>query len=150
MNLEKKKLLILNTLESFLTSWAFMKAGRMEPGNLLTGVFFLLSFFLYRHISIRLCNKTFMYQPRVKRTGIFLAVIFTLFYMAVDYPAYIETLTNPLFRTTVLIAVFLGFFIAFYKLLMLLFSYSGDKETLAALLFIPISRHYDAGQHQSI
>lgn len=137
MNLEKKKLLILNTLESFLTSWAFMKAGRMEPGNLLTGVFFLLSFFLYRHISIRLCNKTFMYQPRVKRTGIFLAVIFTLFYMAVDYPAYIETLTNPLFRTTVLIAVFLGFFIAFYKLLMLLFSYSGDKETLAALLYQP-------------
>lgn len=137
MNLENKKLLLLNTLESFFTSWAFMKAGRMEPGNLLTGVFFLLSFFLYRHISVRLCMKTFMYHPRVKRTGMFLAVLFTILYMAVDYPSYIETLTNPLFRITVIIAVFLGFFIAFYKLLMLLFSYSGDKETLSILLYQP-------------
>lgn len=124
-------------LESFFTSWAFMKAGRMEPGNILVGVIFLLSMFLYRHISIRLTAKPFVYTRATRWTALILSALFSIFYMAVDYPRYIELLTNRLFQAIVLIAVFLGFFICFYKLLLLLFSYSGDKENLNRILYRP-------------
>lgn len=130
-------LIILNIVESFFTAWAFMKAGRMEPGNLLTGVIFLLAFFLYRHISIRLYAKTFAYTKTARCTAVVLSVIFTMFYMLVDSARYVETLTNRLYRIVVLLAVFLGFFICFYKLLLFLFSYSGDIETLQRVLYIP-------------
>lgn len=102
--------LIINMLESFFTSWAFMKAGRMEPGNILVGVIFLLSMFLYRHISIRLTAKPFVYTRATRWTALILSALFSIFYMAVDYPRYIELLTNRLFQAIVLIAVFLGFF----------------------------------------
>ena len=137
MKSKDKTLIILNIIESFFTSWALMKAGRMEPGNLLTGVFFLLSFFLYRHISIRLNTKTFAYTKTTRRTAMVLSALFTLFYMAVEYPRYIETLTNRLYQAAVLTAVVFGFFICFYKLLLFLFSYSGDKETLRRILYRP-------------
>lgn len=127
--------MILHIVESFFTTWAFMKAGRMEPGNILTGAVFILSFFLYRHISVRLSVKSFVYTPNARRTAMILSGLFTLFYMAVDYPHYIETLTNRLYQTIVLFSVFLGFFICFYKILLLLFSYSGDKETLEKLIY---------------
>jgi hypothetical protein len=135
MKTDSKLLIILNTIESFFTAWAFMKAGRMEPGNILTGVFFLLSFFLYRHISIRLSIKPFVYMKNVRWSAIVLSFLFTVFYMTIDYPHYIETLTNRLFQAVVLLSVFLGFFICFYKLLLLLFSYSADKDTLQRLLY---------------
>lgn len=128
--------LFLKILESFFTTWALMKASRMEPGNILTGVFFLLSFFFYRKIHYRLTEKPFANTPFAKRTACCLAGLFTLFYMAVDYPYYIESLTSPLFQGIVLAAVFTGFFIVFYELLLLLFSYSSDKDTLRRLLFL--------------
>ena len=137
MKTKDRVLIILNIMESFFTAWALMKAGRMQPGNMLTGVFFLLSFFLYRHISIRLFTKSFAYTKIARGTAMVLSALFTLFYMAVEYPRYIETLTNRLYQAAVLIAVFLGFFICFYKLLLFLFSYSGDKETLRRVLYRP-------------
>ncbi|MCM1122423.1 MAG: DUF6020 family protein [Eubacterium sp.] len=137
MKTNNKALIILNSIQSFFTTWAFMKAGRMEPGNILTGAVFLLSFFLYRHISVRLSAKPFVYTKQTRGTAIVLSVIFTLFYMLVDYPHYIETLTNKLYQSIVLFSVFAGFFICFYKLLLLLLSYSGDKETLHRLLYQP-------------
>ncbi len=140
MNTNTKLLILLNSVESFFTTWAFMKAGRMEPGNILTGAVFLLSFFLYRHISIRLSVKPFVYTKNGRRTAIFLSALFTFLYVIVDYPHYIETLTNHFFQAIVLSAVFLGFFVCFYKLLLLLFSYSGDKETLKVLLYAPEGR----------
>ncbi|MBD5444650.1 MAG: hypothetical protein HDR29_03770 [Lachnospiraceae bacterium] len=129
--------IILNTVESFFTTWAFMKAGRMEPGNILTGAIFILSYFLYRHINIRLSEKPFVYAPNVRRTSGILSFLFTLFYMAIDYPHYIQTLTNRFYQLIILSAVFSGFFICFYKLLLLLFSYSGDKDTLKQLIYTP-------------
>lgn len=135
MDRNGKLLIILNTVESFFTTWAFMKAGRMEPGNILTGALFLLSFFLYRHISVRLSTRPFVYTKQVRLSAIILSILFTLFYMAVDYPHYIETLTNRLFQAAVLTSVFLGFFICFYKLLLLLFSFSADKDTLQRVLY---------------
>lgn len=135
MQTKDKTLIILNLLESFFTAWALMKAAKMEPGNLLTGVFFLLSFFLYRHISIRLFTKSFAYTKTTRLTAMVMSALFTLFYMAIEYPRYIETLTNRLYQTVVLTAVFFGFFICFYKLLLFLFSYSGDKETLRRFLY---------------
>lgn len=128
-------LIVLNSIQSFFTAWAFMKAGRMEPGNILTGVIFLLAFFLYRNISVRLSGKPFAYEKNVRITALALAALYTLFYMAVDYPRYIETLTNALYQTVVLSAVFIGFLICFYKLLLFLFSYSGDRETLRGILY---------------
>ncbi|MCM1038736.1 MAG: DUF6020 family protein [Ruminococcus sp.] len=132
---DNKMLLLLITVESFFTTWAFMKAGRMEPGNILTGAIFILSIFLYRHISIRLSVKSFVYAPVVRKTALFLSFLFTLFYMSVDYPHYIETLTNRFYQTIILLSVFIGFLVCFYKILLLLFSYSGDKEVLKTLLY---------------
>lgn len=137
METKDKILIILNSVESFFTAWAFMKAGSMEPGNLLTGVIFLLSYFFYRHISIRLSTRFFAYTKTARGTAMVLSAIFTLFYMLVEYSLYIETLTNRLYQTAMLSAVFLGFFICFYKLFLFLFSYSGDKETLQRTLYRP-------------
>ena len=137
MKSNAKILIILNSIESFFTAWAFMKAGRMGSGNILAGVFFILSFFLYRNISFRLYEKPFAYSRESRATAIGLSVLLTLLYMAVDYPHYIETLTNRLFQTAVLSAVFIGFVVCFYKLLLFLFSYSGDKEALKRLLSRP-------------
>ena len=134
MHTKDRTLIILNIVESFFTSWALMKAARMEPGNLLTGVFFLLSFFLYRHISIRLYTKPFAYTKTSRTTAMVLSVLLTLLFMLVEYPRYIETLTNRLYQVSVLTAVFFGFLICFYKLVLFLFSYSGDKETLQQIL----------------
>ena len=134
MNTKDIKLMILNLAESFFTSWALMKAGNMEPGNLLTGVIFLLAYFLYRHISLRLSVKTFAYTRTARAAAMLLSAVYTMFYMLVDYRRYVETLTNGLYRGIVLAAVFIGFFVCFYKLLLFLFSYSGDRETLRRLL----------------
>lgn len=137
MKTDSRKLLFLNTIQSFLTTWALMKAGRMEPGNLLTGIFFVFSFYLYRHLSIRLSEKSFLYTPCARWTARALSALFTVLYLFVDYPHYIETLTNRFYQAIILCAVFLGFFVAFYKLLLLLFSYSGDKDTLQRVLYHP-------------
>ena len=136
MKLNPKLTLVLHTIESFFTTWALMKAARLEPGNIFTGVFFLLSFFLYRRIHYRLSEKAFMNTPPVKRTCVVISVFFTLLYLAVDGHKYVELLSSRLFQSIILLAVFLGFFILFYQLLMLLFSYFGDKETLHRCLFI--------------
>ncbi|MCH5254149.1 MAG: hypothetical protein J1F41_04430 [Lachnospiraceae bacterium] len=130
--------LLIITIESFFTTWALMKAGRMEPGNLLTGAFFLLSFFLYRRIDSRLQTKSFIHTALVKRTALIIGILFSLLYMAVDYSHYIELLTNTFFRLTILAAVFIGFTVLFYHLLLLLFSYTGDKELLTKLVNAPL------------
>ncbi|MCM1210551.1 MAG: DUF6020 family protein [Blautia sp.] len=126
---------ILNTVESFFTTWAFMKAARMEPGNILTGAIFIFSYFLYRHIDVRLSGKSFIHTPDTRRTAAVLSVLFTLLYMMIDYSHYIQELTNRFYQAVVLTGVFLGFCICFYKLLILLFSYSGDKDALKKLLY---------------
>lgn len=128
--------LFIHTIESFFTTWALMKAARLEPGNILTGVFFLLSFFLYRRIHYRLSCKPFLKTAAAKRTVTAISVIFTLLYMAVDGSHYIETLTSRFYQAIILLAVFIGFFILFYQLLLLLFSYSGDKASLHRHFFI--------------
>ena len=135
MNFNSYLLILICAIESFFTTWALMKAGSMESGNILTGAFFLLSFFLYRRIYFRLDQKTFAGTALAKRTAFITGTLFTMLYMAVDYPNYIETLTNPLFRFLVLVSVFIGFIILFYKLLLLLFSYSGDKEILNRVIY---------------
>ena len=137
MNIKISKLTILNIIESFFTTWAFMKAGRMEPGNILTGVIFIFSYFSYRHINIRISEKNFAHTPNARWTAKILSFLFTLFYMMIDYPNYIQELTNKFFQAIILIVVSVGFFICFYKVLLLLFSYSGDKDTLKNLIYKP-------------
>ncbi len=123
-----KTALLLHSVESFFTTWALMKAARLEPGNILTGVFFLLSFFLYRRIHLRLNDRPFLNTPAARWTSLVISVLFTLLYMAVDAHRYVEALSSRLFRFIILFAVFLGFFILFYQLLLFLFSYFGNKE----------------------
>ena len=129
-------LILMNAVESFFTAWALMKASRMESGNVLTGVFFLLSFFLYRRLQFRLDAKSFVQTSTAKRTTLFIAILFTLLYMAVDYPRYIDILSNSFFRLAILAAVFIGFVILFDRLLLLLFSYFGDKPVLNRLIHL--------------
>ncbi len=134
MKSNPKFIIVVHTLESFFTTWALMEAASMEPGNVLTGAFFLLAFFLYRHIHRRLNAKPFLSTKAAHKTALALAALFTVLYMVVDYQNYISDLTNPIFRLTVLTAVSIGFICLFYRLLLLLYSYTGDKEVLQGLL----------------
>ena len=127
--------LFIHILESFFTTWALMKAARLEPGNIFTGVFFLLSFFLYRRINYRVIDNSFMNTPSAKWTCAVMSVFFSLLYLAVDGHRYVEALSSRLYRSIVLLAVSIGFFVLFHHLLMLLFSYTGDKEALRTYLY---------------
>jgi hypothetical protein len=144
--------LLLHLFQSFLTTWALMKASRMEPGNILTFVFFLLSFFFYRHVSRRLderhplflqgeliengaADTSILHDDKVTdHVALITSVIFTLLYMLVDYPYYIELLTSRLYRFIILTVVFTGFVTLFYYLLKFLFSYTCNKMNLYKFL----------------
>lgn len=153
-------ILPLHLFQSFLTTWALMKAARMEPGNILTFVFFLLVFFFYCHVDRRLDNLQLLFYKKeeiennviadtilhadktVKRTALAIALLFTLLYMLVDYPYYIELLTSRLYRSGILVLVFSGFTILFYYLLKFLFSYTCNKVNLHKVLlsdYCPVS-----------
>lgn len=119
------RILLSHLLQSFVTTWALMKASRMEPGNILTFVFFLLVFFFYRHV-----NRRMNLLQLSNRVALVTAVLFTLLYMLVDYPHYIELLTSRLYRAGILILIFAGFVCLFYYLLHFLYSYACDKNRL--------------------
>lgn len=144
--------LLLHFLQSFFTTWALMKASRMEPGNILTFVFFLLVFFFYRHVNRRLnqsglflsdsseienrvIDDSIMHAHETNIVSLIIAMLFTALYMLVDYPVYIELLTNRLFRFTIILVTFIGFTTLFYYLLKFLFSYTCNKKRLNETLF---------------
>lgn len=129
------RLLLLHLFQSFVTTWALMKASRMEPGNILTFVFFLLVFFFYRHV-----NRRMDLLQVSNRVALLTAVIFTALYMLVDYPHYIELLTSPLYRFVVLSVIFVGFVCLFYYLLHFLYSYACNKKRLYRVL---LTRYQD-------
>lgn len=129
------RLLLLHLFQSFLTTWALMKAARMEPGNVLTIVFYLLVFFFYRHV-----NRRMDLLQVSNRVALLTAVIFTALYMLVDYPHYIELLTSPLYRFAILTIISAGFICLFYYLLHFLYSYACNKKRLHGLL---LTRYQD-------
>lgn len=135
MNAMPKRRLIFKTIQSFFTTWALMKASRMEPGNILTLLFFTLSFIFYLYADEKSARSACENKRQMVHVPLITAALFTILYMAVDYPHYIETLTNPLFRLGILISVFLGFTFLFYYLLRLLFSLTGDTMSLRSLIF---------------
>ncbi len=153
--------LLCHLFQSFLTTWALMKAARMEPGNILTFVFFLLVFFFYRHVSRRLNRlnlflldqsqiasdvegDTIVHAKNTNRTSLILALIFTALYMLVDYPHYIELLTNTGFRLGIIVITYTGFTILFYYLLKFLFSYTCNISKLEEIL---LTKYQDASYH---
>ena len=103
MTNKRNRLLLLHLLQSFLTTWALMKSSRMEPGNILTFVFYLLVFFFYRHV-----NRRMDLLQVSNRVALLTAVVFTSLYMLVDYPHYVELLTSRLYRFIILAVVFVG------------------------------------------
>lgn len=144
--------LLFHLFESFLTTWALMKAARMEPGNILTFVFFLLVFFFYRHVSKRLSrlnlflldhaeiencviDDSIIHSPKTNLVSLVTAMLFTTLYMLVDYPQYIELLTNGMFRFSIILITFTGFTILFYYLLKFLFSYTCNINRLREILY---------------
>ena len=152
MHKNTKLTLLLQLFQSFLTTWALMKAARMEPGNILTFVFFLLVFFFYRHVSRRLDARhplllqgeliensamdiSILHTDKVTdHAALTISVIYTLLYMLVDYSYYIELLTSRLYRFIILAVVFTGFVTLFYYLLKFLFSYTCNKMNLYKIL----------------
>lgn len=144
--------LLLHLFQSFLTTWALMMASRMQPGNILTFVFFLLAFFFYRHVNRRLdgshllalrgelienssMDTTILHADKVTDyVALTISVIFTLLYMLVDYTYYIEHLTSRLYRFIILTVAFSGFVTLFYYLLKFLFSYTCSKMNLYKFL----------------
>lgn len=135
MTNKRNRLLLLHLLQSFLTTWALMKASRMEPGNILTFVFYLLVFFFYRHV-----NRRMDLLQVSNRVALLSAVVFTSLYMLVDYPHYVELLTSRLYRFVVLSVIFAGFVCLFYYLLHFLYSYACDKRRLYRTL---LTRYQD-------
>lgn len=125
---------LLRAAECFFTTWALMKASRMEPGNILTLVFFLLNFVFFGSVDSVTAKNRPDSQKKSSLAGAVLAALFTVLYMAVDYTYYIQTLTSPLFRLGILCSVFLGFFLLFFHILKLAFFYTTDKERLKKLL----------------
>lgn len=134
MKSTRKIPVILRILQSFFTSWALMKAARMEPGNIFTLIFFLLCFVFFGYVDNRPAKSGSGLSAKTPLVCGITAVIFAALYLAVDYPIYVETLTNPMFRLGIISAVFCGFTILFYYLLKLLFSLAGDKPRLSAVL----------------
>lgn len=129
------RLLLLHLFQSFITTWALMKASRMEPGNILTFVFYLLVFFFYRHV-----NRRMDLLQVSNRMALLTAVIFTTLYMLVDYPHYVELLTSRLYRFVILSVIFAGFVCLFYYLLHFLYSYACDRKRLYRML---LTRYQD-------
>lgn len=129
------RLLLLHLFQSFVTTWALMKASRMEPGNILTFVFYLLVFFFYRHV-----NRRMDLLQVSNRVALLTAVVFTTLYMLVDYPHYIELLTSRLYRFGILSVIFMGFVCLFYYLLHFLYSYACDRKRLYRAL---LTRYQD-------
>ena len=135
MTNKRNRLLLLHLLQSFLTTWALMKSSRMEPGNVLTFVFYLLVFFFYRHV-----NRRMDLLQVSNRVALLTAVVFTSLYMLVDYPHYVELLTSRLYRFIILAVVFAGFVFLFYYLLHFLYSYACNRKRLYLLL---LTRYQD-------
>lgn len=129
------RLLLLHLFQSFITTWALMKASRMEPGNILTFVFYLLVFFFYRHV-----NRRMDLLQVSNRVALLTAVVFTSLYMLVDYPHYVELLTSRLYRFVVLSVIFAGFVCLFYYLLHFLYSYACNTKRLYRVL---LTRYQD-------
>lgn len=130
--MKKYGLTIILLAESFFTTWALMKAGRFEPGNILTFVFFLFSFIFYRHVHK--ISKRHIYNKRHVTVSLILSLFYTIFYMAADYLRYIETLSSTLFRTIILTAVFLGFFSLFFNIIFYLNIHISQKEVCSRYL----------------
>lgn len=127
--------LILKIIQSFFTTWALMKAGRMEPGNILTVIFFLFSLIFYCYVEKKFTAFSFPGRKKIWLASLVIGMIFSVLYMAVDYSHYIETLTSPLFIGEIICFVFCGFTALFYHLLILAFLLSGDKALLDKALF---------------
>lgn len=140
---------LLRASECFFTTWALMKASRMEPGNILTLVFFLLNFVFFGSVDSVTAKNRPDSQKNSSLAGAVLAALFTVLYMAVDYTYYIQTLTSPLFRLGILCSVFLGFFLLFFHILKLAFFYTTDKERLKKLLIADSGSHPRAPQTAS-
>ena len=125
---------LLRAAECFFTTWALMKASRMEPGNILTLVFFLLNFVFFGSVDSVTAKNRPDSQKKSSLAGAVLAALFTGLYIAVDYTYYIQTLTSPLFRLGILCSVFLGFFLLFFHILKRASCYTTDEERLKKLL----------------
>lgn len=125
---------LVRFVQSYFTTWALMKAGRMEPGNILTLVFFLLIYLFYRHVDHHLAHSDLDHKRGRFKASAILSFIFSTLYLVVDYPNYIATLTNPLFRMGILTAVFIGFVFLFYYLLNFLFLFTVDQNRLNQLI----------------
>ena len=135
MRIKMKNNLLIKSIQSFFATWALMMASRMEVGNILTLVFFLLCFFFFRHIDVRLSKSDFEHTKYTSTVCLVLAAIFSALYMVVDYTYYVENLTSPWFRIDIVTAVLIGFLVLFYNLVLLLFSFTGDKNRMNTLLF---------------
>lgn len=132
MKLKEKKTLFIQAGKSLFTSWALMKAARMESGNIFTLIFFLLAFFFYREVDRKLAASQ-KADRRMKVVSAVLAVIYTLCYMLLDASHYIEALTNRMFRLGILAAAAIGFWSLFDALLKFLFLWVTEKEKMKEL-----------------
>ena len=131
--------LFIECIKAFFTSWALMKASRMEPGNIFTLIFFLLAFFFYyeteRRLAVSIDEKIQNKESscRIRVVSCILALIYTLCYMLLDASHYVETLTNPMFRIGILAATALGFWALFDELLRFVFLKITDTDRLSQL-----------------
>ncbi len=122
--------LIFQIAAAFFSTWALSKAGRLEAGNILTLLLFMLLFCFYRQVHSRMEKEAALESKFSKITVLTLSALFTFLYMVVDSVHYVETLTNALFRLIVLCAVALGFIFLFYHILLFFYSYTVKNSSI--------------------
>ncbi len=129
----KNKKIIHIIIQSYFSTWTLGKVSRIETGNIINIVFFLLTSLFFYHVSNR--RKEYADEDkRIPLTSIILSVLFTLMYMFWDGRHFVEGLSNPIFRVGVLAATFFGFAFLFYNILLYAFSCLVKKEKITVLL----------------
>lgn len=129
--------LIIHIIECFFCTFALIKIASLKTNNLFDLIFFILCFLGLAFIKSQNFPLLSTNKKNILTIGV-LSILFSFFYMCVDYPSYIATLSNKGFITIILISVFIGLTILFYYILRFLFSLL-YCNTIISKIILPVS-----------
>lgn len=134
MTFIKKHANLCMILECFISTWALTKVAHLGTGNIFTLLFFLLIIIYYKAIAQRLSEQSFSNKKKISITAGLFSFIFVSFYMIVAGEDFVTDLSNRLFRILILLIVFAGMLLLFYKTLLYLFSFIVCKNSITVVL----------------
>lgn len=126
-----KKQTLIHFIECYFCTTALIKISHLKPNNLFGFIFFVLCFLGLFYIKSQ--NKFHHFKKNTITIGI-LSILFSTFYMCVDYPYYIDTLSNKAFIAIILLSVFIGLIILFYFILCFLYSVLTNNSIVTKII----------------